>query len=556
MSERQLHRMDGLQFNLDFTEDNRTRFNCTEMVSYLNTELLPQMEYLFDKLSPHKRVVIPSLELQLGDIDGKNWKSQLRLKLLNKLKDSVLKNKPSATHRAQYSETKSIDEVDQDISQLLFYLIHGHILNRSSREAISQTLIDSLLHDKNKIKAVFSKIVTQHSALLRFIQLLSQGQRELLVIGLYGNRKIKETVLFLKKGINKEANRAWDDAIWITILKVLDGQSNRSEEASKNWLKLIMVHAAHFYFSNFNLSQNYNSEGQCATKNQALSKATGSTSYQNADKGISFKANICSVNLNKYLAPLSSDWKEVLSFSDGTPDGTQLNFKPKKPSWDALVYGLQKGQEVNELFAWSLAGTASRKHRNSEQWPTVSQKSEAPQMIAKETSKAGEELSIVGAGAVIFHPFIKELFTVQNILDGAVFIDRRSQETAVRMLAYLTYGNEKALEYDLLLAKILCGMPLEDALTNDPLSIERIQACDNLLAAILNHWQALNSTSSQWLQQQFFIRQGKLKFTEENIQLRIKSQAQDILLKRLPWSISVIALPWMESPIFVRWEGQ
>ena len=163
-------------------------------------------------------------------------------------------------------------------------------------------------------------------------------------------------------------------------------------------------------------------------------------------------------------------------------------------------------------------------------------------------------VSVHGAGVILVHPFLRELFIEQQLLQVSDFRSDECQNVAVHMLRYLTFGDIQIEEYDLLLPKLLCGMPWEQPLINLSLTAEQREACDSLLRAVLEHWQALKSQSFDFLRQQFFWRPGKLKQLDDGWKLSIEARAQDILLARLPWGTGVVRLPWTETILHVDWD--
>ena len=154
---------------------------------------------------------------------------------------------------------------------------------------------------------------------------------------------------------------------------------------------------------------------------------------------------------------------------------------------------------------------------------------------------------------IAFHPFLQELFREQSLLEENDFRSEECRHTAVHMLAYLAFGNLDIEEYDLLLPKLLCAMPWENALLPWELTAEQRKGCDELLSAALHHWSALKSQSVQFLRQQFFWRNGKLKTVDGGWQLTIEKRAQDILLDKLPWGVGVIQMAWMNGILHVTW---
>jgi hypothetical protein len=125
-------------------------------------------------------------------------------------------------------------------------------------------------------------------------------------------------------------------------------------------------------------------------------------------------------------------------------------------------------------------------------------------------------------------------------------------------LHYLATGEEQAEEPALVLPKLLCGLdldleePIPQKLSLTP---TEKQESEVLLQAIIQNWSALKNTSADGLRSGFLQRDGLLfegnEFTPWKI--TIERKGQDLLLDRLPWSYTVIKLPWMSGMINVEW---
>jgi hypothetical protein len=163
-----------------------------------------------------------------------------------------------------------------------------------------------------------------------------------------------------------------------------------------------------------------------------------------------------------------------------------------------------------------------------------------------------EAIYLQGAGAVIFHPFLEELFRDRGLLEGSGFVDSAARAHAVHLVGWLTYGTQEVPEYDLLLAKLLCGLAWEEPVRPEVPSRQDRQACEALLEAVLRHWSALRSTSREWLREGFLLREGKLEGVDQGWRLTVEGRAQDVLLDRLPWGLGLIRLPWMSRLLYVH----
>jgi hypothetical protein len=84
-----------------------------------------------------------------------------------------------------------------------------------------------------------------------------------------------------------------------------------------------------------------------------------------------------------------------------------------------------------------------------------------------------------------------------------------------------------------------------------------IDLVEGLLAAVIQQWSALGKTSVAGLRDAFVLREGDLyPETGGGARLQVHKGAFDVLLDRLPWSLSPLRAPWMPAPLIVRWRSQ
>lgn len=165
------------------------------------------------------------------------------------------------------------------------------------------------------------------------------------------------------------------------------------------------------------------------------------------------------------------------------------------------------------------------------------------------TDEAG--IFINNAGLVILGPYIPLLFTKLSLSkDGELL----NPDLAVCLLQYMVTSQEHFAEHELVLPKLLCGMDLEELTdTNQKITAEHKKEIDEMLQAVVGHWEAIKSTSVQGFRESFLLRSGKLVFAEDEMRLKVERKAYDILLDRIPWNISMIKLPWMPELLRTEW---
>lgn len=126
----------------------------------------------------------------------------------------------------------------------------------------------------------------------------------------------------------------------------------------------------------------------------------------------------------------------------------------------------------------------------------------------------------------------------------------------VCLLHYLATGATEAFEPELLLPKLLCGLPPEWPV---PASIELTERekteATNLLTSVIEHWTALGKTTPEGLRSSFLHRAGSLSPFDEGWKLRVENRGWDVLVQRVPWTFQMVKLSWMGKPIWVEWNG-
>lgn len=165
-----------------------------------------------------------------------------------------------------------------------------------------------------------------------------------------------------------------------------------------------------------------------------------------------------------------------------------------------------------------------------------------------------ETILISNSGLVLAAPFLPFFLKGLGLVENKQFISPETQNRAVLLIQALLDDSYVYEESDLLLNKILCGLepsePIEVSFSPSETEKEEIK---NLLDSMVSHWTALKSTSSTSMAQGFFPREGSLKHIDKGFQLTVPRISIDILLNKLPWTISIIKLPWMNEPLFTEW---
>jgi hypothetical protein len=167
---------------------------------------------------------------------------------------------------------------------------------------------------------------------------------------------------------------------------------------------------------------------------------------------------------------------------------------------------------------------------------------------------AGIGVKVYNAGLILFWPFLTRLFEHLSFVKNGKFVNSEFKNRAVYILQYLVFNETDFPEYELVLNKILTGMEPEDHL--DPfieLTEEEKNMASSLLFGLMNNWEKVKNSTPEGVQETFLQREGILRFKQEEVYLEVEKKGVDILVKSIPWNISLIKLPWMKKPIHVEW---
>jgi hypothetical protein len=175
------------------------------------------------------------------------------------------------------------------------------------------------------------------------------------------------------------------------------------------------------------------------------------------------------------------------------------------------------------------------------------------QRLADENMREG--LFCQFAGLVLLHPFFKHLFGRLQLLHDGLFMNRNSLEKAIVLLYFVATGKTNAKDYELVIPKLLCGLPLHEVVNEESftLTTDEKEEALNMMAAAIAQWTILHNTSADGLREGFLTREAKVVIQDTGITFTVEASAIDVLLDHLPWNLSLIKLPWLNELIRVEW---
>lgn len=165
-----------------------------------------------------------------------------------------------------------------------------------------------------------------------------------------------------------------------------------------------------------------------------------------------------------------------------------------------------------------------------------------------------EGVSVQNAGLVILNVYFNMLFERLGLLQGNQFKNNEAQLRAVHYLQYIATGQAKTEEHFLQLNKLFCGIDLTTPIKEGiEISDAEKELIEGMISASIVHWPAIGGSSIDGFRGNWLVRDGILREEEDRWELTVKKRVYDILMLKLPFSFSVIKMPWMKKPLYVNW---
>ncbi|WP_160717574.1 contractile injection system tape measure protein [Chitinophaga solisilvae] len=162
---------------------------------------------------------------------------------------------------------------------------------------------------------------------------------------------------------------------------------------------------------------------------------------------------------------------------------------------------------------------------------------------------------IPDAGLVIVAAFLPALFEALEYTADGQFRSAAQQWRAVMLTAFLANAKPCTPDWELTMAKILCGLPPAAIIPEIILTETELEEGLAMLRAAISYWQAIGNTTEDGLREGFLLRNGKLTGKNGEWLLLTEAQAIDLLLEKLPWGIGMIQHPWMPWLLRTEWPG-
>jgi hypothetical protein len=221
-----------------------------------------------------------------------------------------------------------------------------------------------------------------------------------------------------------------------------------------------------------------------------------------------------------------------------------------EPANEAIDVGIKKNKETGNASLEEIKVAAKLKEADKKGPLSINTEN-----AATDDGVGVEPIYLNQAGLVILFPFIESFFKTVQVIEDKRFTDETARAKAVHLLHYLATGKTGAGEYDLILEKLLCGVPLGMPIERDVILSENdLKLANDLLGVVINYWTALGTCSVDGLRETFLQRPAKLTVSaDDNWLLQVERRTVDILMDRLPWGVSMVKTTWMSRFMVVEW---
>jgi hypothetical protein len=238
------------------------------------------------------------------------------------------------------------------------------------------------------------------------------------------------------------------------------------------------------------------------------------------------------------------EWKESLEKERKEADRVD-----KKVEYRAEKQGEEDHERKNkDSDRAELAAIAGELERQM-----VRERDESRKRDMEKMQKEGP-VYIGNAGLVLLHPLLFHFFDRLGLTEKNQFIDEEAKHRSAHLLQFLVDSREEHPEYEMVLNKILCEIPIEEPLgLRITVTEEERALAMELLEVVKQRWEKMENTSVEGLQLSFLQRGGALTRMHDGWKLRVEQKGIDVLLQYLPWSWGMIRLPWMSKILYVEW---
>jgi len=514
--------------------------------------LLPVLEKAFDEISVDDQILhIPRIEIKLKV--GQNsdlWESlpkELYNEIIKQLRPFTVKKTKPLGGTGSWSE---IPEHQHQFDALIHYLKQGNLpwqLSVLSSEESSLKLRETIQNRWPQLLVYLYSSSFSEASYFRLFQLLTDEQSiefvkdfsgkispfwkddlKNILIGLFNSgdtifnkyTRLSLAATFLAAGLKKEDQNLFPD-LTTKIELILSPEK--------------LIDFQHFIASLHNLSPMFRKDER--ERRPYIRKVE---TEENPSSDFMPVAEV------DELAP---DFMPVADMDELAPDFMPGGGKKTQSPGVSIVEGKEETSSTRR--------TVDGNPKFTDEYSDISESMAMSQYIPLNNLQNTPRIKVQYAGLVLLHPFIYRFFVHTGILeDQRKDIPFFKLPRAAALMHFLATGSTEIYEFELGFIKLLLGMDTEQSLpvSEGLISQQDKEEAESLLQSVISHWYVLKNTSIDGLRTSFLQRNALLHQTEEGWMLQMETASFDMLINQLPWSFTIIKLPWMKKPIFTEWE--
>ena len=499
-----------------------------EVTDWFYRELFPDMQMMIDKISPTGlHVRLDRLEISLSIKSGSDWKQILRKQVLDNLEKRL---RPEIQFERSAGMDSKLKPADNFLLLLKHYLQNGFLPWWSSVKLKNdfEVMLDEWLlsEESRKQSDGIKSILTEKDVMYR-ISLFADNYFDGFIKLLMGNKSFVSGLQPLKKdvsAISKQLSQTKRDKMNLFFKQaVLENVIEANPDLKAIAITFVNRAAESFADELRNLDTSVIRSEQIKEAIFNLNKPEDIFLKEKTTSSGEKEAND-KKSLSKEVESALSE-KEITDKKDS-----------EKKIDESDIHLLKEDSPVQ-----TEPGIAKQNERN-----------DRGQKKVDISGELKEGIFIQNAGLVIVAGFLPMFFKKLSLLREGFEIADNSK--AALLVQYLASGKESIAEFELGLAKILCGLEMETVVeTIVQLTDEEKKEANELLLSVIEYWSILGNTSVGGLRDSFLMREGKLSFNDHEWILQVEQRPYDMLLQNLPWNISMIKLPWMKWMLKTEW---
>lgn len=485
--------------------------------------LLPIFDKAFSEyVSNDERVHIPKIAINLKVSFGKELWEEVAEGLYQQLSELLRSENPnSGESSGNKSETIAIPLKQYRFELLLYYLENGDLPGYSAfqPDGMVTVLTESIQENRQQLMEYIRQNKVSQPFLFRLIQFLQV-----------------EEIVRLTEEVSRALPQVAKEELNLLLQGLLIPELSQFNLHTSKMLVAAFLHAAN----------RHDNPTTVPDWKEAAARLLSKEGLFYFERFFSY------LHKKSRLSPSSVHWKNHFSGPSEYLVMKRQNVVSQLPGKE-IVAGFWAGNEID----------ANSNRKNSTEPDSFFAKSMASQTSSTKLlfsnpalSQPGElGISVQFAGLVFLHPFFSRLFAISGIIsEGDKQITVRNLAKAAALLHFVATGREELFEFELGFIKPLLGMDPSDSLavSKGLLTQNQMEEVKSMLQAVVSHWSSIGNTSNDGLRTTFIQRNGMLYPFENGWKVILESAAVDMLLNTIPWSYSIIRLPWMNKPIYTE----